>query len=475
MNVKDILNDPNGCIMQRWGSIAKCENSANIIETAHSINLLINEQKTVKTHKQQCSKQFKTATDDPEKVNALKQQMQAISERLKSLDEDRKAKEKHLSACFDATADRPSSIPSLPQQFNQSANRDEAGGAPQAITITLAEDKDAASWNQYVDQHNAASLYHHYGWKGLIESTFNHQSHHFVARNHDQKIVGLLPTTRLKSRLFGDFGVSMPYFNYGGVLADSPSVSTELLKEAARFYQDLGCSHLEVRTTQADLIDWPASTDKVSMIRPLPDTPSELDQQLGSKIRAQIKRAQRENTQTLVGGLELLDQFYDVFATNMRDLGTPVYSKTLFANILSQWPQQATIVVIQINGQPVATAFLLGHRDMLEIPWASTLKKVNPLSINMLLYWEVLSFAIAQKYQFFDFGRSSKDHNTYRFKRQWGAKPVQHQWYYWLREGQAMPALKPDNPKFKLAIHVWQQLPVFLTRIIGPFIVKNLP
>ena len=93
----------------------------------------------------------------------------------------------------------------------------------------------------------------------------------------------------------------------------------------------------------------------------------------------------------------------------------------------------------------------------------------------MLLYWEVLSFAIAQKYQFFDFGRSSKDHNTYRFKRQWGAKPVQHQWYYWLQEGQAMPALKPDNPKFKLAINVWQQLPVFLTRIVGPFIVKDLP
>lgn len=473
MNVKSILTEPEICIAERWGTIENCDNSAKIIDTTQRIKQIIHELKSVKKQKQQCSKQFKDIADDPEKVDALKQQMQSISETLKTLEEERKTKEKQLTAFFDVSEVKVSTLPSLPQQFLPQPN--DTNAEAQTITVSLSGNKDIADWEQYVDQHSAASLYHHYDWKGLIEDTFNHPGYYFIARDDHQKIVGILPTTRLKSRLFGDFGVSMPYFNYGGVLADNPSISAQLLETAAGTYKDIGSSHLEVRTTTPDLIQWPVSTDKVSMIRTLPDTAEELDQELGSKIRAQIKRAQRENTQTLIGGLELLDQFYRVFSINMRDLGTPVYSKALFANILSKWPAQASIIIIQIDGEAVATAFLLGNRDMMEIPWASTLKKVNPLSINMLLYWEVLSYAIEKNYAFFDFGRSSKDHNTYRFKKQWGAKPTQHTWYYWLRAGQAMPALKPDNPKFKLVIAIWQKLPVFLTRLLGPFIVKNLP
>lgn len=483
MNIKRILSDTDTCIAEQWGSLAQCKHSADIIDVSLAVQHIIGELKTVKAQKQQCSRQFKTAADNPQQLAALKQHMQAISATLKSLEEERKVKEAQLSAFFAAPAQQPTVSPALPDQFQHSATTADCSGSSssayhsetQPFSITLANDHDAVDWNHYVDNHRAASLYHRYEWKNLIERTFNHQGYNFLARDSEKNIVGVLPTTRLKSRLFGDFGVSMPYFNYGGVLANSPAIATQLLEQAASDYNTLGATHLEVRSTQANLIAWPASTDKVSMIRALPNTPEELDQQLGSKLRAQIKRAQRENTQALIGGIELLEQFYAVFATNMRDLGTPVYSKSLFANILTQWPQQASIVVIQLDGKPVATAFLLGHGDMLEIPWASTLKKVNPLSINMLLYWEVLSFAIGKQYNYFDFGRSSKNHNTYRFKKQWGAKPVQHHWYYWLQEGQAMPALKPDNPKFKLAISLWQKLPVFVSKIIGPFVVKNLP
>jgi lipid II:glycine glycyltransferase (peptidoglycan interpeptide bridge formation enzyme) len=93
----------------------------------------------------------------------------------------------------------------------------------------------------------------------------------------------------------------------------------------------------------------------------------------------------------------------------------------------------------------------------------------------MLLYWSVLKLASKKGYQWFDFGRSTPGEGTYRFKEQWGAQPVQMYWHYWLKDGQALPELNPRNPKYRMAIHLWQKLPVGLTKLIGPAIVRNLP
>ena len=61
-----------------------------------------------------------------------------------------------------------------------------------------------------------------------------------------------------------------------------------------------------------------------------------------------------------------------------------------------------------MRDRPVAAAFLLGYNRTLEIPWASTIKDVNHLSMNMLLYWEVLKFAIKNRYLYFDLGALAK-------------------------------------------------------------------
>ena len=91
------------------------------------------------------------------------------------------------------------------------------------------------------------------------------------------------------------------------------------------------------------------------------------------------------------------------------------------------------------------------------------------------MYWEVLKFAIDLGIDVFDFGRSSIDSGTFRFKRQWGAQPKQLYWHYWLNKNVQLPSLNPSNPKYALMINLWKKMPVILTKYIGPPIVKNLP
>jgi len=330
-------------------------------------------------------------------------------------------------------------------------------------------------WDQYVESHEEGCIYHLTSWQSIIKKQFGHESTYIYSMNDNGNINGILPIVQLKSFLFGNYMVSVPYFNYGGVLSESKNIATELMLKAGDLARDKTSSHVEFRDTQVYEGDWGLREDKVVMLLDLPEDSEILWKNIGTKVRAQVKRPQREPVSTKHGGLDLLDDFYQVFAQNMRDLGTPVYSKSFFKSILETFPNNAHIVCVYHSDEPAAAGFLIGYKNRMEIPWASALRKFNKISVNMLLYWEVLKYSTEQGYQQFDFGRSTINAGTYRFKKQWGAKPKQLYWHYWLAEGQDVPKMNPDNPKYKLVISIWQKLPVWLTKIIGPPIVKNLP
>ncbi len=342
-----------------------------------------------------------------------------------------------------------------------------------SLSVQMLSQDLEAEWNEYALK-NGASIYHDTRWKYLIKKVFGHESQHIMALE-EGRVVGILPLVQLKSLLFGNYMVSMPYFNYGGVVADNDEIMNSLLTSANKISAKLACSHIEMRFDEMRNIDLPVRTDKVTMLLDLPDDPDQLWQAIGSKRRAQVKRPIREGVEFVTGGVELLDEFYSVFSNNMRDLGTPVYSKNFFKEILKTFSSESYIAIVRLNGEPVGTGFLLGHQGRLEIPWASTLRKYNRLGINMYMYWNILKFAIESNYATFDFGRSSKDAGTLKFKKQWGSTEKQLYWYYDMDEKAPLPGLNPNNKKYKTAISVWRKLPVSVTRLIGPAIVKNLP
>jgi len=142
---------------------------------------------------------------------------------------------------------------------------------------------------------------------------------------------------------------------------------------------------------------------------------------------------------------------------------------------LKALPDETRICVVSMRDQPMAAGFLYGFRDVLEIPWAAADRRHKELSANMLLYAAALEYGCGAGYRAFDFGRSTPGTGTYHFKQQWGAQPLPLHWYYWLSNGGALPEIHPQNPKFRPAIEVWKRLPVSITRILGPAIVRNIP
>jgi FemAB-related protein (PEP-CTERM system-associated) len=176
-----------------------------------------------------------------------------------------------------------------------------------------------------------------------------------------------------------------------------------------------------------------------------------------------------------VGGLELLEPFYGVFARNMRDLGTPVYGRALFEAVLTAFATRARVHLVRLGDVAVAGGITYRTGDRTEVPWASSIRDFNALCPNHLLYWSAIEQAAEQGGRIFDFGRSTPLEGTYRFKEQWGAKPLPLCWEYQLQSGGQLPNTGPSNPKFSLAVSMWKKLPVAVATRIGPMIVRSIP
>lgn len=371
-------------------------------------------------------------------------------------------------------------MPALVQSSLHSRSQRVSTLAPnQAITVWThthsAIDANMDRFTDFAMQGESVALSRHPRWLMILRQAMGHRTLALEARSGD-KTTGLLPLAEVSSWLFGRFLVSLPYLNSNGVIATSAASEIALVEKAVEIADELGVRYLELRHERpielAALNG--AMTGKVHMRLPLPATQNDFWKSLDTKVRNQIRKGEKQNLEVQWGREELLSPFYDVLCENMRDLGTPVYGQTLFESIIQSFPRDSEFCVIRSMNKPIAAALLLHGTGITEVPTASSLRSFNHTCANMLMYNQLICRAIARGQSIFDFGRSTFEGGTYRFKKQWGALPHPAIWQYRTRGG-AIGEMRPDNPRYERMIRLWQRLPVGLTRLIGPSIVRGIP
>ena len=143
--------------------------------------------------------------------------------------------------------------------------------------------------------------------------------------------------------------------------------------------------------------------------------------------------------------------------------------------ILELFPENSRIFVVRLDNLTVGAGFTICHKGFVEIPWAATLIKYNKMCPNNLLYWSIIKHYCLAEAKCFDFGRCTVESNTYRFKKQWGAKPIDLHYQYWVHPDSQFSILSSNNPKYRNKVQMWKKLPLWVTRLAGPYISRNLP
>lgn len=346
------------------------------------------------------------------------------------------------------------------------------------LTVALAGEADRSAWDTFLTSRvsgsgsGSVSGYHEWAWRTVFRRSFGHDCFYLIARRAAGELEGILPLVEVKGLLFGRMLTSLPFVNYGGMVASSEAVAHELIDSAIELARQRGCDHIELRHTRRQFADLPCKQHKVAMqLRLEPNMWDRIDR----KVRNQIRKAQKSGLTAEIGGAEALSDFYAVFARNMRDLGTPVYARRFFEEVLRAFPDRARALIVRLEGKAVAAAVSYRTGATMEVPWASSIRDYNALCPNHILYWKVIESALADGCEILDFGRSTPDEGTYKFKEQWGAAPVPLHWEYCLLRNGHLPDHSPKNPKFRLAIEAWKRCPLWLANTAGPLIVRWIP
>lgn len=347
-------------------------------------------------------------------------------------------------------------------------------------TVRLAASPDQQKWDTYVASHSAASPYHLFAWKQAIEEAYGHKSYYLLAEK-DGEVAGVLPIVHFRLPLLLNEFNSLPFCDVGNILGDNEEVSNLLFNKCLKLCSEKRIKKIHLRgkiSESAGKITafTPEHHNKVRMFLDLPESSEALMKGFKSKLRSQIRKAEKNGLIFSWGSNADIDGYYAVFSENMRDLGSPVHSKGWFQSIFKYYADNARMGIVSYKEEIVGGCILLSAGETIAIPWASTLRKYNRLAPNMLLYWNVLKYSTDAGFARFDFGRSSEGEGTYKFKKQWGAEPTPLVWYNYTASSR--PAEKSGNrsganSKEKIAL-MWSKIPTPVANFLGPKIRKYI-
>jgi FemAB-related protein (PEP-CTERM system-associated) len=347
--------------------------------------------------------------------------------------------------------------------------------ATTGLNIRQLDSQDAsqvARWEAFVAVAPAATFFHRAGWQTLLREVFRHRAL-FLYAERAGAIVGILPLAQVKSLLFGNSLVAMPFAVYGGVVSDDAEAVAALEAEAERLARQLGAAHLEYRNIEARHADWPTQDLYVTFRKEIQPEEDANMQAIPRKQRAMVRKSIKNGLRGEIDGNA--DRFFALYADNVHRHGTPAMPKRYFEALLREFGKDCEVLtIVDAEGTPVSSVMSFYFRDEVLPYYAGDAVAARELAANDFKYWELMRRACQRGLRVFDYGRSKVGTGSYSFKKNWGFEPRPLHYEYRLYQRDAIPQNNPNNPKYKLLIETWRRMPIGLANFLGPFIVRNL-
>jgi len=352
-----------------------------------------------------------------------------------------------------------------------------------SVRITELDDNTTGLWESYVAGHPESTLFHTLIWRDAVTEAFGHASRYLMAVR-DQRVVGVLPLTRVDSRLAGTLMVSVPYGVYGGSLADDDETHHALLDAAMALATQVGAQWLDIRSIHARWPDLPVSDRYVTFRRRLPDDPNRVLADLPRKARAAARQARERFGLVSRFDEARLDEVWMLYSQSMRRLASPNYPLRFFRSLMQRTRSESAggerighlVQIVEHQGRAIAGLVSFIHRDTLLPYFAGCDDRFEKYHPNNFMYLAAMEKGVGTGCRQFDFGRTRVDNKgSYDFKRFQGFEPTPLQYQYFVPAGGRAPDLTPNNPKLQLSRRVWPRLPLAVTRPLGAWLSKSIP
>lgn len=342
------------------------------------------------------------------------------------------------------------------------------------MRIIEYSNEQQSQWDSFVLQQAGGTIFHTTAWMRAITRAFGYKPH-YLAAEEDGRIAGVLPLFVTSNPLTGRTLISTPFAVYGGVCAASEEARVALLDAATELAEKSRVEYLELRTQEANTdLGFQTKNLYVTFDCPIEPDPERLLKQLPKDTRYMIRKAQKAGLRSTKGNHQV-NEFYEIYAESVRNLGTPVFSKKFFKLLLEEFGETAEIRMVWKDQQALAGVMSFRFRDWILPYYGGSTLEARQYAANNFMYWDLLEDARQRGIKFFDFGRSKLGTGAHAFKSQWNMRERALPYQFHLVKRQDMPNFSPANPRFQRAIELWKRMPFPLTKLLGPALVKLFP
>lgn len=298
------------------------------------------------------------------------------------------------------------------------------------------------------------------------------------------------PFFLIKSKLFGNRIISLPFLDFGGPIGkiNSSTILEILKKTKEKFGEDL---KFEIRLntflqnyaeSESALLGagFKKESDRSQFILNLKDEKKmweDFDRITRKGINKAIKSELKiEEIKTE----DELKNFYSLYLKNMKKFGTPQHSFSFFKNLFEEMKENFRGLNCYKEGKLIGSLIVLLTDDYMYAAYNFSDSNFLNYQPNDLLYWEMIKWASEKGIKYFDFGQcepnaeeGSHAAGIYNFKKKWGGILYERPYFYFSENQENSDAKKSKN-KYKKMINVWKKLPLPLIKLIGPKIASEL-
>ncbi len=349
--------------------------------------------------------------------------------------------------------------------------------ASSAVLLDLDDPGEQHRLEQFVAAHPDGTPFHRPAWLlATARGTGNRALALVIERQGD--ITAMLPLLDVHSPLFGRVFASSGFGVGGGVLAGKPGDAETLFAAAEELASRHSCPTIELRggPLPEGRAGWAIRHDShCNFIAPLADDDEAQLLAIPRKQRAEVRKGLGDQLTVTIGS-DAAERaaHYAVYAESVRNLGTPVFPRRLFAEVLDAFGDDADILTIRHNGQPVASVLSLYHGGAVMPYWGGGVFAARRLRANDRMYYELMLHARRRGCSHFDFGRSKTGSGAYDFKKNWGFEPQVLGYASWTAPGCERRDADPTSAKHAAQIALWKRLPLPIANLIGPWIARGL-
>ncbi len=331
---------------------------------------------------------------------------------------------------------------------------------------------EEARWDAFVLTCPEAGFFHRAGWKVAIERGLGHRTHYLLVERGGH-IVGVLPLGRVKSLLFGDALISVPFCMEGGVAADDDAARRALADAACELARSARVDYLELRHVTRRFTDWPCKDALYVRFR----------KEIAADHEVNLKAIPRKQRAVVRKGIDAgliavsdagTERFFALYSESVRNLGTPVLPARWFRLLKEVFGPDCDVLTIEHEGRAVASVLSFWFRDTVLPYYGGGGDAARGVKANDFMYWALMCRAAERGVRIFDYGRSKVGTGSYSFKKNWGFEPEPLHYEYCLVRAAKVPDINPLNPRYRSFVNLWQRLPLWASRMAGPWLARRL-